>query len=232
MLLDAADQVLLEAAGYRSRQMPTTASSSEPYMREQQGPSSLYSSSSEPYIRRQQGPSLLYSSGTRNDAKCQCTVAYDPYSNSPPFSDCSSHPVDCVDDRSFESVRSMGTFPSTRRTDSAWQSGLVGFVKGSARLVLPGVQIILETARVSNSKRITFTSARIERSVALRHVDSVSNKSLESSTMDRSTSVCSRRSIALRRSFPSSIPSPTASVSADAIDLTGLVDLRELQDNV
>ena len=77
-----------------------------------------------------------------------------------------------------------------------------------------------------------LTFPRMDRLVAKRQVDKIENKSFESTSIHSLTSVSSSSSMASTRTFPSSIASPAAKVSADVTDLTGLCDLRELQESV
>ena len=69
------------------------------------------------------------------------------------------------------------------------------------------------------------TSPRIDRSVANQQVDKVENKSFESTTMHSSALVPSISSMALTKTFPSSIAYPAARISADVTALTGRRDL-------
>ena len=136
------------------------------------------------------------------------------------------------DDWIMASLKSIVRQPDSRIRWRACVSWLSGFVPELAIFIFQGTQIIDETFLVANSNLIELSSSRIDLSEAIRQVDKVENKSFESKTMQRFTLVQMSSSIALTKTYTSSIASPGGIVSADVTDLTGRWDLWEFQENV
>ena len=124
------------------------------------------------------------------------------------------YPVDMFDDRVIASVKSIDKQLDSRNSTSARAKDLSGLVPGSATLIFPGTLIIEDTFLEANSNRIELSSRRIGLSEANLQVDKVDNKSFRSITMAHFNSVQSNSSIAFTSTFPSSMASPGASVSA------------------
>ncbi len=83
-----------------------------------------------------------------------------------PFSKNNFHPRNWSDDLSWESVKSIGIVPEYKSIYSEVHNGLLGLVRGSARFDFPDTHIMRLTFFVSNSYRMTLTSARMDLSVA------------------------------------------------------------------
>lgn len=93
------------------------------------------------------------------------------------------------------------------------------FVRESSGFVFPGIHFIEDTFFVSNSYRMTLKSALTDFSVDPWQVVKESHRSLESTHTCSFVSMFNRVKNDAVRSFPSSIATPVAMVSAEPIDL-------------
>ena len=122
------------------------------------------------------------------------------------------------------SVKFSGKHPDSSNIIRVCVRWLLDLVPGSVRLIFPGNHIMEDMYLIANSNLMELTSPRMDRSVAERQVDKVENKSLESTIIHRLTSVPRSSSRAFTNTFPSSIASHAASVSADVTEFTGRYD--------
>lgn len=108
-------------------------------------------------------------------------------------------------------------------------SGLSGFVSGSAGFLFPGIHVIRLNWWVSKPWRMRLTSERIDLSVAFRQFYSDSYRSFESISITKSNLMPRSSSKLWTKIFPSSMPGPAANVSADPIYFNGRFDFWEHQ---